>query len=104
MRYEIEIDDIPEGFVPIAFRPPKKGEYYRSCSKDRHPIEAGIDCEFNALILKKFNPKLMVLKFTGEIRPARRGDFYSHNGGYISQWSEQYSSSFAYEIWREVKE
>lgn len=67
MKHEIEIPDLPEGWEAVSFRVPEEGEYYFG----RHGIDQATDDwpdRPSAIIVRKKQPRRIVLEETGEIR------------------------------------
>lgn len=66
MKYEIEIEGLPEGWEPVAYRIPSEGEYYISTD---NVIEKAGNNHWNPwLIVRKKQPRRIVLEETGRHR------------------------------------
>jgi len=65
MKHEIEIPDLPEGWEAVSFRVPEEGEYYLGSGGIKL---AQTDFHYRWLIVRKKNPRRIVLEETGEIR------------------------------------
>lgn len=103
MEYKIEIEGLPEGCRPIAFRAPRKGEFYFF---DGEILEA--DYSHNQwrqrLLVEKIKPRRIVLEETGEFREACEGEWIEEDDGGILKWCLDDNSKYKYKIWREVKD
>ena len=65
MKYEIDIEGLPEGWEPVAYRVPETGEWFLTpYSKEAH---RAIVCVQEAFILKKIQPRRIVLEETAEL-------------------------------------
>lgn len=102
MKHEIEIPDLPEGWEPVAYRVPEEGEYYFS----RHGLEQATD-EWPdrpaAIIVRKKQPRRIVLESTGETRKPKAGEYIQNNGNYClcrkpDRWGNEH------EIWQAVED
>jgi len=97
----IEIPGLPEGWKPVAYRNPKKGEWLLTLfgglvqSEGAHP---GL-----FLIVEKLKPKRIVLEYTGEIRRPEVGE-YAQYGDSFTLCRDQDRWGCEHEIWRKVKE
>ncbi len=100
MKHEIEIPDLPEGWEAVAYKNPEVGEYYLGSS--------GVKlCEssFNTvwLIVRKKQPRRIVLESTGETRKPKAGEYIQNNGNYClcrkpDRWGNEH------EIWQAVED
>lgn len=99
-KHEIEVEGLPEGWEPVAFR---------MAHNDEHRVINGIieRCDGNdnceSLIVKKKQPRRIVLEEADEKRPVTDSEWYQDGVGSFRKWSGQGSSS-SFKIWREVKE
>jgi len=66
MKHEIEIPDLPEDLEAVAYRKPKAGEYY--LTPDWITVEALHDYKLSHLIVRKKQPRRIVLEETGRHR------------------------------------
>ncbi len=66
MKHEIEIPDFPEDLEAVAYRKPKAGEYY--LTPDWITVEALHDYKLSHLIIRKKQPRRIVLQESGNIR------------------------------------
>lgn len=72
MKYEIEIEGLPEGWKPVAYRAPLIHENYLSCNG----VEKANSNLLNFwLVVEKSQPRRIVLEETGEVRKAVKGEF-----------------------------
>ena len=62
MKYEIEIEGLPEGWEPVAFRKPLIGEKMFQYGKIHR---CNCEAEISSLIVKKKQPRRIVLEDTG---------------------------------------
>ena len=101
MKYEIEIEGLPEGWEPVCYRPPNEGEYYLQ----NGVVYSSIDMTYPRIIVRKEQPRRIVLE---EIRcdyTVAPGEFY---GDDIAGFSRNNDDSeiglhLPKSIWREVK-
>ena len=63
MKYEIEIEGLPEGWEPVAFRKPLIGEKMFQYGKIHR---CNCEAEISSLIVKKKQPRRIVLEETDE--------------------------------------
>lgn len=63
MKYEIDIEGLPEGWEPVAYRCPKN---YEKFFLDGEINTAGADMCYEQLIVKKKQPRRIVLEETSE--------------------------------------
>lgn len=101
MKYEIEIEGLPEGWRAVAYRKPKKSEKYFDVEEKRI-LTAAFDCGSARLIIEKIPPRRIVLEDTGEIRQPSAGDYVFNNGNFClcrkpDRWGNEH------EIWRVVE-
>lgn len=101
MKYEIEIEGLPEGWEPVGFRVPLGGEDIIDFNGDL--IRVGNAYTQPRLIVRKKPPRRIVLEETGELRNANIGEWIEEKGSF-SRWPCPKKSSAEYKIWREVKE
>lgn len=98
MKYEIEIEGLPEGWLAVAYRAPIMNEYYLSCNG----VEKVNSNLLNFwLVVKKIQPRRIVLEETGELRQAVKGEFCEEAGVFFSCQVDESVGKF--KIWREVK-
>ena len=71
MKYEIEIEGLPEGWEPVAFRKPLIGEKMFQYGKIHR---CNCEAEISSLIVKKKQPRRIVLEETGEDNQTGRGE------------------------------
>ena len=102
MKYEIDIEGLPEGWKPVAFRLPKKSEYFLKCEQ----IDVAMDDAFltEYIIVEKIKPSRIILEETGEFRQAKTYEWIENGCGIIERWMSCENSSSKYKIWRPVKE
>ena len=62
MKYEIEIEGLPEGWEPVCYRPPNEGEYYLQ----NGVVYSSIDMTYPRIIVRKEQPRRIVLEETDE--------------------------------------
>ena len=65
MKHEIEIQDLPEGWEPVAYRNPEKGEEY---IHQNQIWKALFNEGYPYIIVRKKQPRRIVLEETGDIR------------------------------------
>lgn len=99
MKYEIEIEGLPEGWEPVCYRPPKYNEHYLSINKVE---KANSDYEYSWLIVEKIKPRRIVLEETAVDNTKfdqRLGTPYT-----VQYFINGLVMSDQPKIWREVKE
>lgn len=105
MKYEIEIEieEIPDGWKPTAFRKALAGECYLNyCGK---AVQAKYDTVLRWVILEKIEPRRITFEDTGEIRTASYNEFYEDSDGYINRWQLRDCRSMGeYKIWHKIEE
>lgn len=102
-KHTIEIEGLPEGWEPIAFRVPLETDKYWNV----HNVCDGKygNNGFGSIIVQKTKPRRIVLEETGDIREAERGDWVQEqNDMEFRRWDYANGSRQKYKIWREVKE
>ena len=97
MKYEIEIEGLPEGWEPIAIRKQKLGEHI-FCLDTGFVVPADHRTPKAHLIVKKKQPRRIVLEETGE-----KNHLYE-SGQYSSFSAGGFVISGVRNKWREVKE
>ena len=97
MKYEIEIEGLPEGWEPIAIRKQKLGEHI-FCLDTGLVVPADHRTPKAHLIVKKKQPRRIVLEETGE-----KNHLYE-SGQYSSFSAGGFVISGVRNKWREVKE
>lgn len=99
MKYEIDIEGLPEGYKPVAYRSPKNGEYYFYTSEIYCSDSDGNSAEY--LIVEKIQPRRIVLEETTELMDIDYlyQNFIKNNDTDTAKISVQ--SKY---VWREVKE
>lgn len=101
-KQTIEVEGLPEGWEPVAYRCAVKGEYLFLSTE---VVEATHDHFTPSVIVQKTKPRRIVLEETTEERSVGLGDWYENNDGVVGQWSDcGFGSRQYYKIWREVKE
>ena len=100
MKHEIEIPDLPEGWEPVAYRIPKAGECYFGSQGVKLALK---DFENLWLVVRKKQPRRIVLEETGEVRKPKAGEYIHHNGNYCfcrkpDRWGNEH------EIWKIVED
>lgn len=96
MKHTIEIEGLPEGWEPVAIRKQKPGEYI-FCLDTGFVVPANYRTPKAHLIVKKKQPRRIVLEETGEIRSNLKLNCYN----YFYVDSEGFDKI---KIFREVKE
>ena len=99
MKYEIEIEGLPEGWRPVAHRLPKIGDHVLYQGTIHHLDGDGI---FERLVLEKIQPRRVILEETQDNRVPIDGEWIESFGGFSKQIGRLYIGT--YQIWREVKE
>ena len=94
MKYEIEIEGLPEGWEPVCYRPANEGEYYLQ----NGVVYSSIDMTYPRIIVKKKQPRRLVLEETGE-----KNHLYE-SGQYSSFSAGGFVISGVRNKWREAKE
>ena len=97
MKHEIEIEGLPEGWEPVAFRKPKEDEYIfcNDTGRVAHSIQR---IPAIRLIVKKKQPRRIVLEETDE-------DNIKHNNSWCSQhFTRGLILTQQPKRWREIKE
>lgn len=101
MKHTIEIEGLPEGWEPVAFRVPEPGEYFFIDDN----VEFSVIASLPYLIIKKKQPRRIVLEETGknsgsikvgEFGLAKDGSFYRCENP--NRWGNEYS------VWRIVED
>lgn len=102
-KYEIEVPGLPEGWKPVAYRVPVKGDNIINFFGDLQT--AAGSCGHPRLIVKKKQLRRIVLEETGEVRKALKGDYIERIGEPgVGYWGHKEESNETYKIWRGVKE
>ena len=94
MKYEIEIEGLPEGWEPVCYRPPNEGEYYLQ----NGVVYSSIDMTYPRIIVRKEQPRRIVLEETSE-----ENHLYE-SGQYAAFSAGKFVISGVRNKWREVKE
>lgn len=101
-KYEIEIPGVPEGWKPVAVKPPRK-------DIDHILTREGVvlfryDGYEPRLIVEKIKPRRIVFEDTGEVRRPQIGEYVRYTDGsmYLCQNTRMWDNTA--EIWREVEE
>ena len=96
MKHEIEIEGLPEGWEPVAFRVPVKGDSIISFSGELQRVPGSYTQP--RLIVKKKQPRRIVLEETEE-ENLKVGNAYQYQCpvDYLTLYNQP-------KIWREVKE
>lgn len=102
-KHEIEIPDLPEGWMPVSYRVPRYGENYLG----KYGIETARHGDFSDqyLIVEKIPPRRIVLEETNEVRRPRYGEYFRE--GLVDSKVELCTShnyEYAVRIWRVVEE
>ena len=100
MKYEIEVEGLPEGWKAVAFRKPNKEEQY-FCQESIW--KANLNESYPYLIVEKIQPRRIVLEETDEIRFVKHGEYYEASGQ-VYRFTKDEESSHKFKVWREVKE
>lgn len=98
MKHGIEIEGLPEGWEPVAFRCPKDGESYVGYDGKVIISLSTNDLHGPRLIVKKKQPRRIVLEETDE-------DNIKHNNSWCSQhFTRGLILTQQPKRWREIKE
>lgn len=95
MKHTIEIEGLPEGWEPVAYRAPKRHEKYY---KDGTIRSAAVDLQWPEIVIKKKQPRRIVLEETEE-----ENHLYE-SGQYAAFSAGEFMISGVRNKWREVKE
>lgn len=100
MKHEIEIPDLPEGWEPVSYRIPKAGECYFGSGGIKL---AHLDFESLWLVVRKKQPRRIVLEETGQVRKPMEGEYVQNNGNYcLCRKPERWGNE--HEIWKIVED
>jgi len=103
MKHEIEIPDLPDGWEAVAYRYAYGNEYVLS-DGDIEQIRQSIEkTSTKRLIVRKKQPRRIVLEESGEIRKPKAGEYIQNNGNYClcrkpDRWGNEH------EIWKIVED
>jgi len=98
MKYYVDIEGLPKGWKPVAYRAPLLHENYLSCNR----VETANSNLLNFwLVVEKIQPRMIVLEETWELRQAVKGEFCEEGDVFFRNQHE--STMGKYKIWREVK-
>lgn len=99
----IDIPGLPEGWKAVAFRVPNIDEFVLGDDGQVWLVQDEQECK--QMIVKKIQPRRIVLEETEEERSVSYGDWYEDDLGRVNQWlNKGYGSSRCVKIWKEVKE
>lgn len=98
-KHTTKIEGLPEGWEPVAYRRPQRGEHY--IERNANVCLAPYDCLDSFLILERIKPRRIVLEETNETRKAKPGEYYEFQGLHFN--NNDYETMGAYNIWREVE-
>lgn len=96
MKYEIEIEGLPEGWEPVAYRKPTKGADY--VFENGRVFLCKYDAAFTRLTVKKKQSRRIILEETTE------ENYRYRSGQYKSFCIGEFIISGPKYVWREVKE
>ena len=103
-QFTIEIPEVPEGWKPVAFRPHLPGESYIAFDGSQ-VIEN--DCSPTngspRLIVKKIQPRRIVLEEAGRDYP-RQGDFVLDENGAFYRWGTTNQGSYKYQVFKVIED
>lgn len=101
-QFTIEIPEVPEGWKPVAFRLPLEGEDYITIDGElvRHAVgrKSG-----PRLIVKKIQPRRIVLEEAGRDYP-RQGDFVLDENGAFFRWGTTNQGSYKYQVFKVIED
>ena len=106
-KHKIEIPNLPEGWLAVAYRLARQGEYYwNGVTVYRALEDHNVYLHAHRIIVEKIQPRRIVLEETGETRQAVTGDWVQSNGfpDNFQRWDYQEPSSDKYKIWRVAEE
>ena len=102
MKYEIEIEGLPEGWEPVAFRKPLIGEKMFQYGKIHR---CNCEAEISSLIVKKKQPRRIVLEDTGRNSSSIKvGEFGLSKDGSFYRCEEPTKWGSEYPVWRIVED
>lgn len=104
MKHEIDIPVLPEGWEPVEFRCPKDGESYVGYDGKVIISLSTNDLHGPRLIVKKKQPRRIVLEETDEYINGENSGYVLLDGKTIDFIRPGQSLSPEHKIWREVKE
>ncbi len=103
MKYEIEIEGLPEGWEPVDYRHPADDEdvlIEGEIRKGRNTNKC-----YEQLVVKKKQPRRIVLEETDRYSDnIKTGEFGVNTDGSFHRCSEPNKWGNEYRVWREVKE
>ena len=102
MKKEIDVEGLPEGWEPVAFRVPNIDEFVLDDYGQVWLVQDEQECK--QMIVKKIQLRRIVLEETEEVRELRHGDWFVGEDGLICRWTLDFSPSDLFKIWKEVKE
>lgn len=103
-QFTIEIPEVPEGWKPVAFRPRLPGEPYIKydgstvIENDNTPSNGNLK-----LIVKKIQPRRIVLEEAGRDYP-RQGDFVLDENGAFFRWGTTNQGSYKYQVFKVIED
>ena len=103
-QFTIEIPEVPEGWKPIAFRPRRPGEPY--IAPYGGPVIENDNTPSNGnprLIVKKIQPRRIVLEDVGEAIP-EYGDFVLEKNGAFYRWDTANQGSYKRHVFKVIEE
>ena len=101
-QFTIEIPEVPEGWKPVAFRLPLEGEDYITIDGElvRHAVgrKSG-----PRLIVKKIQPRRIILEDAGEAIP-EYGNFVLEKNGAFFRWPSPDRGAYARHIFKVIED
>ena len=106
MKYEIEIEGLPEGWRPVRIDRPRKGDYFLYANLDKPDYANDNSVRGRYLIVEKIKPRRIVLEETRMVRVANPGEWYEYGDGGVVSFRDINNTPTLdkFRIWREVKE
>lgn len=103
-KYKIDIEGLPEGWEPVAYRIPDRFSEERVLYKGQIHSADNVRYDREYLIVQKTKPRQIVLEETGEFRKVKYKEWYETDEGRIQTRSRnREDSAKPYKIWR-IKE
>ena len=103
MKHEIEIPDLPEGWEAVAYRCAYGNEHIFNRGMVEQISSSISKTSTERLIVRKKQPRRIVLEETGETRKPKAGEYIQNNGNYClcrkpDRWGNEH------EIWQAVED
>lgn len=102
-KHEIEIPYLPEGWEAVAYRHIRSDDEYVLIEGEIR-VACNVNKLYEQLIVKKKQPRRIVLEETGEFRQVDYGEYYfspTHNS--VSLWVAMHKSRLIAKIMNEIE-